>query len=316
MSFKKAVKSESKLRMAIAGPSGSGKTYTSLSLAVSLGAKVAVIDTEYGSAEKYADLFNFDVVNMAPPYSPAAFIKLINEAVAERYNVVVIDSISHAWNGTGGVLQMVEAEAKRQKTPNTYTAWGAVTPHQQALIDCMMSAPIHIIATMRSKTKYALDEQDRNGRKVSVPVKMGMEPIQREGFEYEFDFMLEMTADNCATVTKSRAVFLTNQSFEKPSGAELGAVLLEWLKGEKPTAERVSVTEKPAPKGITTTFTASVMAKLPYYGHHNHVVNALAQYGITSIDSQAEAKAAFAALDKHAADDELTASEPATDEEE
>ena len=102
--FQKAVKQEAKLRLAIAGPAGSGKTYTGLSIAQSLanGGKIAVLDTEHGSASKYADLFDFDVMEMDPPFHPDRFAAAIREAQGAGYKVIVLDSLSHAWNGTGG----------------------------------------------------------------------------------------------------------------------------------------------------------------------------------------------------------------------
>lgn len=225
--FKKAVKSEAKLRLAIAGPSGSGKTYTALAVATALGGPVAVVDTEHGSAAKYADLFEFDTLNMEPPFHPRRFVEAIQDAAAAGYKVVVLDSLTHAWNGTGGMLDIVEEIAKRMKSPNSFAAWKDATPVQNALIDAILHAPIHVIATMRSKQEYVLQD---NGRGQQVPRKVGMAPQQRDGFEYEFDVFLDMDTGNNAIVSKTRCPALAERVFAKP-GADMAAILLDWLQG-------------------------------------------------------------------------------------
>jgi hypothetical protein len=242
--FKKAVKSESKLRLAIAGPSGSGKTYTSLTIAKGLaqGGEIALIDTEHGSASKYADLFPFDVAEMSAPYHPDKYIRAINEAAESGYKVIILDSLTHAWNGTGGLLDIVEQAAARMKTANTYAAWKEATPIQNRLIDAMLGANIHIIATMRSKQEYVLEENDRGYKQVT---KKGMAPIQRDGMEYEFDIFLDMDISNRAVVQKSRCPGINGGVFERPNG-ELSRTLLAWLgSGEAVTVQAEHVT-KPA----------------------------------------------------------------------
>ena len=242
MAFVKAVKQESKLRLAIAGPSGSGKTYTSLAIATALGGPVAFVDTEHGSASKYADLFEFDVMEMEPPYHPDRYVAAIREAANAGYKVIVLDSLTHAWNGTGGLLDVVEEAAKRMKTTNTFAAWKDATPVQNRLTDGIVSAPIHVIATMRSKQEYVLEKDDRGYNQVA---KKGMAPIQRDGFEYEFDVFLDMDVRNNAIVTKTRCPALTGGFFSKP-GADIAGILAEWLHGELATAQ-----PKPAPADDT-----------------------------------------------------------------
>ena len=230
--FQKAVKHASKLRMAIAGVSGSGKTFTALTLASSLGERVAVIDTENGSASKYADMFNFDVVNMPPTFHPDNFIDYIGTAEQAGYDVVIIDSITHAWSGTGGVLELKEQFAKTSKFSD-YTAWKPAGEIQQRMVDAILQSRIHVIVTMRSKSKYILEEyQDRNGKTRNKPVKAGMSPQQRDGFEYEFDIMLEMDSQNRATVSKSRMSALSGREIVKPD-ASLAEEIAAWLSGEQ-----------------------------------------------------------------------------------
>lgn len=244
--FAPAVKTESKLRMAIAGPSGSGKTYTALAVATELvpGGKVAVIDTEHGSAAKYADLFKFDVAHAAPPYHPDGLIKLVTYAANNGYDVIIVDSTTHYWSGAGGVLDLKDDAERRMRNPNSYTAWKDVTPIHQRMVDALISVPAHVIVTMRSKQEYVLVE--KNGKQ--VPQKMGMAPIQRDGFEYEFDVMMDMDVKNVGHVTKTRCPALTDRDFVKP-GADMAAILREWLTGAAPSQAPAPIVFTPAANG-------------------------------------------------------------------
>ena len=227
-SFTKAQKFGSKARVAIAGPSGSGKTFTALGLALALGKKVAVLDTEHGSAAKYSDLFAFDTLAMEPPFSVDRFIGAIDAAERAGYDVLVIDSLSHAWAGAGGILEYVNTRGAT--TPGgSYAAWADGTKAQNRLIERMLSAKLHIIATMRSKMAYS---QEKNEKGKTVISKLGLQPIQRDGVEYEFDVLADMTVpDNTFIVTKTRCTALSDKSFERPKGPEIAAILLPWLDG-------------------------------------------------------------------------------------
>lgn len=227
--FKKAVKYQAKLRMAIAGPSGSGKTYTALAVATKLASsgRVAVVDTEHGSASKYSDIFDFDVLDLEPPYHPDRFVEAIEAAAAAGYEVLIIDSLSHAWMGAGGLLDEVDKIAKRSKSGNTFAAWADATPIQNKLIDTMLAANLHLVATMRSKQEYAAEKDDKGRMQVR---KLGLAPIQRDSVEYEFDVFLEMDMDNNAIVQKTRCTALTGRLIARP-GAELADILRGWLAG-------------------------------------------------------------------------------------
>lgn len=248
--FKKAVKSESKLRLAIAGPSGSGKTYTSLAIATALadGGGVAVIDSENGSASKYADVFEFDVAEMHAPFSPDKYVSAIAEAANAGYKVIVIDSLTHAWSGTGGLLDIVDQVAKKSQSKNTYMAWKEGTPLQNKLVDAIIQSPVHVIATMRSKAEYVIEPNERGK---SAPRKVGMAAIQRDGMEYEFDILFQMTLDNEAIVEKTRCSALTGRVIPQP-GADVAEILKAWLSGEAPQAQQTPQAQQPqrqAPNG-------------------------------------------------------------------
>ena len=218
MPFKRATKQQSKLRLAIAGPAGSGKTFTALTLATTLakGSPIALIDTEHGSASKYADQFEFDTLELSN-FDPRNYIKAIHEAEEAGYAVLIIDSLSHAWNGTGGALELVETISRRNQKNNSFNAWGEVTPLQNKLIDTIIGSRMHITATMRTKTEYVIEQV--NGK--SVPRKVGMAPIQRADVEYEFDIYADMDIDNTMIIQKSRCSALFGQVISKPD-ASLG----------------------------------------------------------------------------------------------
>jgi hypothetical protein len=243
--FVHAVKQEAKLRLAIAGPSGSGKTFTGLSIAQALanGGKIAVVDTEHGSASKYADLFSFDVQEMDAPFHPDRFVSAIKEAQQAGYKVIVLDSLSHAWNGSGGLLEIIDQIAARSNSRNTFAAWKEGTPIQNRLIDAMLQSDIHIIATMRQKQDYVLEADERGKQK---PVKVGLAAVQREGFEYEFDVVMNMDIDNQGVIVKTRCPALAGGVFRKP-GKDVADILSEWLTG----APRVETTDPFSDKAVT-----------------------------------------------------------------
>lgn len=227
--FKRAVKSRSKLRLALIGPSGSGKTYTALAIAAGLGKRVAVIDTEHGSASKYADLFEFDVLELSS-YSPERYVEALKAAAAAGYEVVVIDSLSHAWMGKDGALELVDRAAARSKSGNSFGAWREVTPQHNSMVEAIITSPCHVICTMRSKTEYV---QDRDERGKTVIRKVGLQPVQRDGMEYEFDVVGDIDHEHKLIVTKSRIPALSDAVISKP-GAELAAQLRDWLNAGAP----------------------------------------------------------------------------------
>lgn len=213
--FKKAQVSNRRLRLAILGPAGSGKTYTSLLLAKGIGQPIALIDTEHGSAEMYASEFEFSTLKLKD-FHPNNYIEAIASAVKGGFKTIVVDSLSHAWTGKGGALELVDQETSRGKG-NSFTAWRNVTPLHNRLIDSIVGAGAHIICTMRTKTDYVMDK-DKNG---STQIKkVGLAAIQRDGMEYEFDFVGELDVDHKLAVTKSRIKSLADKVFTKP-GAEL-----------------------------------------------------------------------------------------------
>jgi len=218
VSFQRATKKQARLRMAIDGPSGSGKTYTALVFAFALAeaGRVALIDTEHGSASKYADLFPpFDTLEL-DKFDPRLYIEGIQAAEAAGYEVIVIDSLSHAWEGEGGILELHDQATKRSQSGNSFTAWKDITPIQRQLVEGMLQSSCHIIATMRSKMDY-IQTTDEKGR--SVIRKVGLAPVQRQGMEYEFDILCDMDADHNLVVSKTRCFAIADQVICKPTAA-------------------------------------------------------------------------------------------------
>ncbi|MEI7988776.1 MAG: ATP-binding protein [Chloroflexota bacterium] len=238
MLFQKATKKQAKLRLALIGISGSGKTFTALTLAKCLGKKTAVIDSEKGSASKYADLFDFDVLELEN-FHPNNYIEAIRAAEEAGYEVLIIDSLSHAWIGKSGALELADKAATKPGT-NKFTAWRDVTPLHNELVDTMIGAKLHVIVTMRSKMDYAIEkEKDNNGNEKNVVKKLGMAAVQRDGMEYEFDVVGDMDSNNNLSITKTRCIALHDMVYNKP-GEELGHLLIDWLSSGEAVNEKWS----------------------------------------------------------------------------
>lgn len=229
--FKKATKSAARLRLGLIGPAGSGKTYTALRIAAGLGGRIAVIDTERGSASLYAGErgIEFDAIELAT-YEVDKFIDGIKDAVDGGYSVLIIDSLSHAWAGKGGILEFVDNAGKRNQGGGNFGAWREATPRHNQLVDAILGAPIHIICTLRSKVEYVVENV--GGR--NQVRKVGLQPVQRDGLEYEFTVVGDVTQEHDLVVTKTRAAFLKDQVIRE-AGEQLGKDLAAWLSDGTPS---------------------------------------------------------------------------------
>ena len=234
--FQRAQRKRAKLRLALAGPAGAGKTYSALLIAFGLGGRVAMIDTERGSGELYSHLGEYDVCTLEAPFLPEKYVEAIRAAEGAGYDIIIIDSLTHAWAGTGGVLDIQGHVA--DKSGNSWSAWRQVTPRHNELVDAMLQSKCHIIATLRSKMDHI--QTTENGK--TVIKKVGMNPIQRDGMEYEFTVFLDLDLSHLASSSKDRTSLFDGQVF-KP-GPDTGKKLLSWLEigvnhqtDQKPTAE-------------------------------------------------------------------------------
>lgn len=223
-----ASKVQLKARVALVGPSGSGKTYSALEAALALVddiGKVAVIDTERGSAALYADEFGEFLHGVIdPPFTPQRYLEALEACTAAGAEVVIIDSLSHAWSGQGGVLEIVDDAAARSRG-NTFAAWREGTPEQNRLVDTVMRWPGHVIVTMRAKTEYVVEEDDRGKTQVR---KLGLAPEQRKGMEYEFDLVADVDHEHRLMVSKSRCAPLQDAVERKPDRG-WWRPFVEWL---------------------------------------------------------------------------------------
>ncbi|MCM1297649.1 MAG: AAA family ATPase [Muribaculaceae bacterium] len=227
MAFRKAERKQVKLKIGISAPSGAGKTYSALLIAKGICGdleKVAVIDTENGSAELYSNLGEYSVCPIAPPFTPSKYIEAIHEAEQAGFSVLIIDSLSHAWTGEGGLLDMQDKAVKASKSGNSYTAWREITPEHNRLVDAILQSPMDIIVTTRAKAEYAVT--DDNGKKGYK--KIGLAPIFRDGLEYELTVFFDMTQEHVATASKDRTKLFDGKSFV-PS-EDTGKMLDEWRK--------------------------------------------------------------------------------------
>lgn len=241
MQFTKATKAKAKGRVAFMGPSGSGKTYSSLRMAKVLAGdkgRIAVIDSERGSASKYADEFDFDVLEL-DSFSPDQYVDAIHAAENAGYAVIVIDSLTHAWSGKDGALEQVDKVKDRSFDKNSFNAWRSVTPMHNAMVDAMLQSPCHIIATCRVKTEYVMEKDEKTGK--TKPRKVGLAPIQRDGLEYEFDLIVDIDIEHKAVVGKTRCKAVDGEVWTKP-GPKQFAPFAAWLTDG---AEPVAKTPKP-----------------------------------------------------------------------
>jgi DNA polymerase III delta prime subunit len=222
-SFTPATRTSAKARIALAGPSGSGKTWTGLALATELGDRVAVIDTERGSASKYAGVNGWKFDTVAPgSFAPMDLVALLSEAGQAGYDVLMLDSWSHYWMGVDGMLEQVD---RRARGGNNFSGWKEVRPDERRMIDALISYPGHVIVTLRVKTEYVIEQNERGK---SVPRKVGLKPEQREGVEYEFDLVGDMDHENTLTVSKTRIPALRQAVIKEP-GEDLAKVVADWL---------------------------------------------------------------------------------------
>ncbi|MFU8873256.1 AAA family ATPase [Micromonospora sp. SL4-19] len=252
--FMPASRKKAKARVALAGPSGAGKTLTGLKLLYTLTGsrtvadgleRIAFIDTERDSADKYAvnpelpgvgdmtpdEAGGYGFMKVSPVrYDPRELVELIDEAAVAGFTGLMVDSLSHYWFGPGGVLELVDRFA-RNHGGRSMDGWKDVRPIERAYIEALMSFPGHVVVCMRSKQRYELVEGSDGKAKVA---KLGMQPDQRDGLEYEFDLVGDIDQEHYLRVTKSRCDALADQVIHKP-GSELALQLLDWLDyGEPP----------------------------------------------------------------------------------
>ncbi|WMC07181.1 AAA family ATPase [Elizabethkingia anophelis] len=219
MQLRKSERKRAKIKMALQGASGTGKTYSSLLLAKGLTrnnlSKVAVIDTENGSADLYAHLGSYNVLSLQPPYTPESYIKAIEVCENAGMEVIILDSISHEWD------ELLDFHSKL--AGNSFTNWAKVTPRQKAFVDKILQTNAHVIATMRTKQDYVLNQKDGK----YIPEKVGLKSVQRDGLDYEFTLVFDIDIKHYAVASKDRTgLFMGKPEFVISEAT--GSKVLEW----------------------------------------------------------------------------------------
>jgi len=221
MKLRKATRQKAKIRLGLSAVSGGGKTYSALTIAKGIAGdwdKVAIIDSENSSADLYAHLGDYNVLPIAAPFTPEKYIEAIKECEKAGMEVIIVDSITHEWDGKGGCLEIVESLGGK------YQDWAKVTPRHQAFIDAIVQSPCHIITTVRRKQDYEM-VKDGNG-KVKVE-KGGLREITREGFEYELTINLELNTSHHASASKDRTGLFTGKALFVPT-EQTGELIRNW----------------------------------------------------------------------------------------
>jgi hypothetical protein len=255
--LKKAQRKKAYLKLGISAPSGGGKTLGALLIAYGLmkskypnesddfrWSKIAIVDTENGSGELYVGaevkksnlaIGNYLAITLTPPFEADKYTQAMEVCEKNGVEVCILDSTTHLWSGEGGLLEQQSNISK--KTGNSYTAWRDITPQHNRFVEKMLQTPMHIIATMRAKQEYALDKDDKGSLSVR---KMGLEPEQRKGMEYEFTTFFEIDAEHKAFGSKDRTSLFDQKYFVITP--EIGEKMMEWLNGGTDAEPEIIVT--------------------------------------------------------------------------
>ena len=229
MKLQLASKKQVKIKLGLSAVSGGGKTYSALLIAFGLcddWSKIAVIDTENDSASLYSDLGQYNVLPLASPYSPERYIEAIKACEAAGMEVIIIDSITHEWDGKGGIIDI-----SNSMTGNSFTNWAKLTPRHQGFIDAILQSKCHVITTVRRKQDYEMSKDSTGKLQVQ---KIGLKEVTREGFEYEVTINMELDTKHNCTVSKDRTGLFMGKPEFIPS-VETGKAIRQWCEsGVKP----------------------------------------------------------------------------------
>jgi len=232
MELRKAQRKQAKIKLALQGTSGTGKTYSALLLASGMASwpQIAVIDTENHSADLYAHLGEYNVLQLSKPFSPERYIAAIETCEQAGMEVIIIDSITHEWEGSGGILDI-----HGNLPGNSFANWAKMTPRHNAFVQKLLESPCHIICTIRTKTDYILAE--KNGK--MVPEKVGLKGITRDGMDYEFTVVFDLDLKHNAIASKDRTGLFMDRP-EKVISREHGIRILQWCnQGTDPSLEEI-----------------------------------------------------------------------------
>jgi hypothetical protein len=283
LQLQKATRKKSKLRLNISGPAGAGKTYSALLMAKGLigdWGKIAVIDTENGSAGLYSHLGDFNTIDLQAPFSPERYIEAIDACIKAGMECIIIDSSTHEWNGAGGCIDINEKLAQSKYKGNTWSAWSATTPRHDSFVNKVLQCPTHVITCTRSKMETVMTDD----KKVK---KLGMKDIQREGWEYELTVSLNIDRDtHTATASKDRTnLFEGKDPFVITE--ETGRQIAAWceLGIEVPQPAKWSLSE-PAAQELQDLINNSTLDANGRVSATNSITNATSQVEIDKIKAR------------------------------
>lgn len=259
MEIRKASRQRAKIKMALQGPAGSGKTFSALFLAFGIcgdWTKIAVVDTENHSADLYSNLGSFNTVSISAPFNPEKYVQAMTLCESAGIEVIILDSCSHEWDGSGGILDI-----HGNMAGNSFTNWAKLTPRHNGFVQAILQSPCHIIGTIRSKQDYVL--QEKNGK--LVPEKVGMKGVTRDGMDYEFTLVFELDIKHNAIASKDRTGLFEG----KPEGRitiETGKQILTWCNtGNEPapsTAASINVQDSLLQKKVDSCETVEQLLTL------------------------------------------------------
>lgn len=242
LELRKAERSQAKLRIGVSAPSGGGKTYSALLMASGMADwnKIAVIDTENGRGDIYSDLGDYNIITLEAPFSPERYIEAIKSCEEAGMEVIIIDSISHEWEGQGGCLEINESLANAKYRGNSWSAWNETTPRHRKFIEAIISSTAHVITTVRNKVDTIMTED----KKVK---KVGIKEITREGFEYEITVNFNIDRDTHKAIPSKDNTRLFEGKDPFVITAETGKQLIEWMKSGKkvkPVKKEIVITKQ------------------------------------------------------------------------
>jgi hypothetical protein len=266
MSFtlRKATRLKAKIRLGLSAVSGGGKTFSALKIAKGLVGewpKIAIIDTENGSADLYSHLGDYSVITLTAPFTPERYIEAIKACEQAGIEVIIIDSITHEWDGKGGCLEIAETITQASQSKNSYTAWGKVTPRHAAFIDAMLSSPAHIITTVRRKQDYEMSKDQYGKMKVE---KAGLKEVTREGWEYELTVNLQLDTAHQAVASKDRTGLFMGKPEFVPS-EETGKMIADWCESGLDISDEVRLAVRELSNCNTKEHLMELKDSLPVY---------------------------------------------------
>lgn len=255
MKLRTSERKQAKIKMALQGSAGSGKTMSALLLAKGIVddySKVAIVDSEHGSADLYAHLGDYNVLTLEPPFSPENYIKAIDICLKSGMKIIILDSLSHCWE------YLLDFHSKM--AGNSFTNWSKITPLQNKLVNKILQSPVHFIATMRTKQDYVLNQKDGK----FVPEKVGLKAIQRNDLDFEFTLVFDIDIKHNASSSKDRSgLFSEREGFKITEGT--GKLIKNWCNEGKSEEDYLLDIQKEIDQCTTVEGLRHIYAKYPNY---------------------------------------------------